>query len=242
MTRLPHLPIIVDYSDGAWTVEAQNRMVSALAYPDRVCAIVFRGREEGLKKLLNAMNRPFPALEGLELDFRDNQGWDLLPPFSPGLNYPPPPLRNNPLPLRRLIYTGRADPLLFQILSHTKSLVELTMCVDRIVFSPQRSALLAHCKTCPSYVTSRLKCGFPHFLLPPYEFQMVLGDTQYYSQSLPPCASSAIVFPWMHSYLSRPPRPYKNSTFHSIINRLHSTSLTSPNSSAAQESFSVRLK
>ena len=38
---------------------------------------------------------------------------------------------------------------MFQILSHTKSLVKLTMCVDRIVFSPQRSALLAHLQDMP---------------------------------------------------------------------------------------------
>ena len=149
IARLPHLPIIVDYIDGGWTVEAQNRMISALACPDRVCAIAFRRREEGLKKLLNAMNRPFPSLESLELNFRDNQAMGLLAPFPPGLTYPPPSLRIKPPPLRRLIYTGRADSLLFQILSHMKSTVELTMCVDRIVFSPQRSALLAHLQDMP---------------------------------------------------------------------------------------------
>jgi len=48
--HLPLLPIVVDYSDRAWAVEAQHQMVSALAhYPDCVCSIAFRGREEGYK-------------------------------------------------------------------------------------------------------------------------------------------------------------------------------------------------
>jgi len=35
MNHLPFLQIIVDYSDGAWAVKAEKRMVSALAYPDQ---------------------------------------------------------------------------------------------------------------------------------------------------------------------------------------------------------------
>lgn len=144
--HLPLLPIVVDYSNGAWTVEAQNRMVSALAYPDRVCSIAFRGREAGYKRLLNSINRPFPALESLRLDF---QGLDLLPRYSPGLNRLPPFLRDNPLPLQRLTYIGIADPLLFQLLSHTKSLVEINVCVDSVLHVPQRSALLALLRDMP---------------------------------------------------------------------------------------------
>ena len=147
--HLPHLPIIVDFSDGVWTVEAQNRMVSALAYPDRVCGITFRGHRDSFRKLLDAMNVPFPALERLELDFRGPQGSGLLERLTPTLNYPPPFLRDSPLCLRHRTYIGRADPLLFKILSHTKSLVEINMCVDKVLLLRQRSALLACLQNMP---------------------------------------------------------------------------------------------
>ena len=146
--HLPHLLIIVDFSDGVWTVEAQNRMVSALAYPDRVCGIAFRGRSGSFRKLLEAMNVPFPALERLELDFTDPRGSD-LERLSPTLKYPPPFLWDNTLSLRHLTYIGRADLLLFKILSHTKSLVEINMCVDEVRFLRQRSAFLACLQNIP---------------------------------------------------------------------------------------------
>ena len=159
--HLPLLPIVVDYSDGVWTVEAQDRMVSALAFPDRVCSIAFRGREEGYKRLLNSMNRPFPALQSLRLDFRGRPGSDQLPRYFPGLNHLPPFLRDNPLPLRRLTYIGRADPLLFQFFSHTKSLVEINVSVDRALHLPQRSALLALLRDMPFLRRVSIRMVFP---------------------------------------------------------------------------------
>ena len=158
--HLPLLPIVVDYSNGAWTVETQNRMISALAYPDRVSSIAFRGREAGYKRLLTSINRPFPALESLRLDF---QGLDHLPRYSPGLNRLPPFLRDNPLPVQRLTYIGRADPLLFQLLSHTKSLVEINVCVDSVLHLPQRSALFALLQDMPFLrrVNVNMSIAFP---------------------------------------------------------------------------------
>lgn len=76
--RLPLLPIIVDYSNGAWTAKAQRRMVSALAFPDRLCGIAFRGNKTGLKKLFGTTNGTFSSLDSLELDFRDPKDRNFL--------------------------------------------------------------------------------------------------------------------------------------------------------------------
>ncbi|KAH9954781.1 hypothetical protein BC827DRAFT_1241111 [Russula dissimulans] len=147
MKNLPPLPIIVDYSDGAWTVKTQMRMVSALAQPDRVREIVFRGREGGLKRLMGAMNRPFPALESLGLSFQARQGLSLLPLFFTP-DFPPPFFGANLSKLRRFSFTGKTYTLLSQILSYTKSLVELTLNVDKIFF-PGGTPLLGHLRDMP---------------------------------------------------------------------------------------------
>ncbi|KAI9449944.1 hypothetical protein F5148DRAFT_1245257 [Russula earlei] len=147
MKNLPPLPIIVDYGDGAWTVNSENRMVSALAYPNRVCGIVFRGRERGLKRLLAAMNRPFPALESLELNFQAARGLNLLTLFL-GVDFPPPFFRTHLSHIRRLTFTGRVTTFLSQMLSYTKSLVDLTMTVDRVSL-PGGKPLLAHLQDMP---------------------------------------------------------------------------------------------
>ena len=158
--RLPLLPIIVDYSNGVWTTKAQHRLVSALAFPDRVCAIAFRGNNTSLKKLFKAMNGPFSSLESLELDFRDKGSQ--IRPSSITLFHPPPFLEENPLPLRRLKYVGEAYPLLSQILSCTKSLVEIDLCVETLVVpGPPWSSALAHLRTMPFLRSLKLQMSIP---------------------------------------------------------------------------------
>ena len=147
LKSLPPLPIIVDYGDGAWTVKTQMRMVSALAQPDRVCEIVFRGRERGLKKLMGAMNRPFPALESLALRFQAQQGLSLLPLFLTP-DFPPPFFAAHLSQLQRFSFTGKTYTLLSQMLSYTKSLVDLTLNVDKVFF-PGGTPLLAHLQDMP---------------------------------------------------------------------------------------------
>jgi hypothetical protein len=164
--RLPLLPIIVDYSNGAWTAKAQRRMVSTLAFPNRVCGIAFRGNGTGLKRLFEAMNGPFSSLYNLELDLRDRKE-SKFPSSSSSimtLLHPPPFLRDNPLPLRRLKYTGEAYPypLLSQILSCTKSLVEIDVCVERLVFPGLPwSSPFAHLRTMPFLRSLKLQMCIP---------------------------------------------------------------------------------
>ena len=160
--RLPLLPIIVDYSNGAWTAKAQRRMVSALAFPDRVCGISFRGDETGLRKLFGTINGPFSSLESLELDFRDHKGSSRSPPSSLITTsvHPLPFLRDNdPLPLRRLKYTSEPSPLLLHILSRAKSLVEIDLCFDELL-SPW-SPPFAHLRTMPFLRSLKLQIFIP---------------------------------------------------------------------------------
>jgi len=114
-----------------------------------------------VKRLIKSMNRPFPTLESLKLDFSGPRGSDQLPCYSPGLNRLPLFLKGNPLPLQRLTYIGKADPLLFQLLLRTKSLVEINVCVDGVLHLPQRSMLLALLQDMPFLRRVNINMFFP---------------------------------------------------------------------------------
>ncbi|KAH9983821.1 hypothetical protein BJV74DRAFT_886607 [Russula compacta] len=73
LARLPPLPIFVGYNRGAWTVGAQNRLISALRYPGRVCAIAYTGSYASFGAIHKALDSPFPTLESLELHNADGQ-------------------------------------------------------------------------------------------------------------------------------------------------------------------------
>jgi hypothetical protein len=142
LKSLPPLPIIVDYRDENWTTKIRNRIISALAHPDRVCGIAItmpstgmQGRSKTSKKLLAAMNQPFPALESLELFCPSIQS-NVSPPF---LTVPTPHLR-------RLEFTfiSNTSTFLSSLLSCTKSLVDLTLRLYSLVFSSLETQLLAH--------------------------------------------------------------------------------------------------
>jgi hypothetical protein len=140
LKSLPLLPIIVDYRREYLTIKIQNRIASALAYPDRVCGIaitMFDTSSRKCSKLLAAMNQPFPALESLELHYTH------ISELANSLSSPP--FLTAPTPhLRRLKFTGSLSMLLCNILSCTTSLVDLTLSLYHVVDSSLEIQLLAH--------------------------------------------------------------------------------------------------
>ena len=134
LRRLPPLPIIVDYRSGTRSVQTQTRMISALAYPGRVCGINFNyscpGRFEHSSKLLAAMNQAFPALKSLELH---------LPCFLE--LHTPPFVAAQTSHLQRLNFMGTVAQL-SRVLPYTTSLVDLTLTLERMFFSSDHIQLL----------------------------------------------------------------------------------------------------
>ena len=132
--RLPTLPIVVDYRSGAWLAQTQLRMISALAYPDRVCGIAFNmchRQSKHSSKLLAAMNQPFPALTSLELHC----------PCFEQLPSPPPFLTAQTPHLRSLKFTGDVTEF-FRVLPYTTSLADLTVCLNSSIFRSLDTQLL----------------------------------------------------------------------------------------------------
>jgi hypothetical protein len=133
---LPPLPIIVDYISGAWLAKTQVRMISALAYPDRVCGIAFQmyfnKESKQIPELLAAMNQHFPALESLELHCSGSLQLYFTPPF---LTAQVPNLK----------FSGHVTDLC-RILPYTTSLVDLTLDVPIRDFLPRDNQLLVHLK------------------------------------------------------------------------------------------------
>jgi len=149
---LPPLPIIVDYQSGC--VAPLRRMVSALKYPDRVCRIAFMVPRTIPKELLAAMNKPFPALDSLELSCVALFSSSFLPPF----------LKVQPLHLQRLKFTGKAYKFSCQILSYTiLSLIDLTLGLDRTSFFPFETLLLPYIQDMPLLCRLELELwGYSH--------------------------------------------------------------------------------
>jgi len=134
--HLPPLLILVNYRSGAWFAKTQIRMISALAYPDRVYGIAFNmyyRQSKHLWKLLAAMDQPFPALESLELCC-----WGSLEHYSP-----PPFLSAKVLHLQSLEFISHV-PQLCHVLPYATSLVDLTLGLHTTIFSPRDTQLLVH--------------------------------------------------------------------------------------------------
>ena len=114
-------------------------MISALAYPDRVCGIAFRmysnKESKHISKLLAAMNQHFPALESLELHCSGFLQLYFTPAF---LTAQVPNLRN-------LKFIGNVTNLC-RILPYAISLVDLTLGVPIREFLPRDNQLLVHLK------------------------------------------------------------------------------------------------
>jgi len=166
---LPPLPILVDYTSEARRAETQIRVISALAYPDRVCGIAVSmdyGQSQPSSKLLVAMNQPFPALESLELHC----------PYSLKLYSPPPFLTAQTPHLRSLKFFGHVDELR-RVLPYTTSLLDLTLGLHTAIISPSDAQLLVRLQSLSSL--RRLEVGAWGIKLPnhPDEWEDVLLPT-----------------------------------------------------------------
>ena len=138
--HLPLLPVILDHRY-LWNFRG-HCITSALEDPDRVCGIVLAipdisemwitTRDE----LFACMNQRFPALESLE--------FHCIGTIEPRLRISPPFLATEPPRLRRLKYTSEISIFISQVLLRTRSVVELTLCLDTDRFSLLRTRLVAH--------------------------------------------------------------------------------------------------
>jgi len=128
---LPPLPIVVDYFNVAWTVGrlgSENRLISALRYPNRVYKIAVTITFSNHDTITKALDCAFPILEILE--FHDTGS-----PACPQFRFPPTFLMTSTKSLRRLKIPRATLTSLPPLLSATTALVDLTLDIDR-VFSP----------------------------------------------------------------------------------------------------------
>ncbi|KAI0249101.1 hypothetical protein BJV78DRAFT_1284243 [Lactifluus subvellereus] len=147
LTRLPPLPIVVDYSrPGVWTLLEENRAVTALkSYPDRVRRIVISGWNYNLEGVCEATNCSFPALETFELFAAGRPGIDA---YLAGFKFPARMLLGSTASLRRLELKNVFLESLSPLLSSTTGLVNLTLHLDYICQSEPMS-LLTHLQGMP---------------------------------------------------------------------------------------------
>jgi hypothetical protein len=136
--RLLHLPIIVDYSSVIWKGSAPKRFTSALRYSARVCRIAIRGSNKNPERVAEALNIPFPALESLEL--HSMTGIERIIRSASFLN--------SIQSLRHLRLDGFLLTSVLPFLSVTRSLVDLTLNIDK-VFSTKEASLLTHVQHMP---------------------------------------------------------------------------------------------
>ena len=137
--RFSHLPIIVNYSDVIWGASALKRLSSALRYPNRVCSIAIWGSYDASDRVIEALDMLFPALESLELHNITSSVDRILqsPSFMTSIQS-----------LRHLRLEGMLLTSVLPFLSVTRSLVDLTLNIDK-VFLTKAASLLAHIQHMP---------------------------------------------------------------------------------------------
>ncbi|KAI0253922.1 hypothetical protein BJV78DRAFT_139886 [Lactifluus subvellereus] len=140
LTRLPPLPIVVDYSEATiQTLKEQNRATAALRYPNRACGIAIKGSHLLSDGVRRALNRPFPILESFKL----HSGYRCEVPTTI--------FRGSAPSLRRLHLQNVTFPSVSQLLSSTTGLVqlELDLDTDTIVCLSPAASLLTHLQAMP---------------------------------------------------------------------------------------------
>ena len=140
LTRLPPLPIIINYGTTLIrSLKEQNGVAAALRYPDRVRKISIRRQDLVLDKVYRAMNHPFPTLETFEL----------FDPRVPAFEVPTTIFKGSALSLRRLSLQNVMFASVSQLLSSTTGLVELNIYTDTILCLSLAASLLAHLQGMP---------------------------------------------------------------------------------------------
>jgi hypothetical protein len=139
--RLLHLPIIVDFLNVSWCAGGLERLISALRYPDRVSSIGLVGsyNHMDLDKIAEALDLPFPTLESLELRSLNN-----LEPVLSATS-----LMTSIRSLRHLRLFHVYPPCIFQLLSVTRTLVDLTLLVSSVFYQTNGASLLTHLQHMP---------------------------------------------------------------------------------------------
>jgi hypothetical protein len=138
---LSHLPIVIDYSGVSWNASSQDRLISALRHPDRVRGITIRCPQmlRTLNKIIESLNLPFPALEGLELENITTIGRILLATS----------LMTSIQSLRHLRLTGASVTSFFPLLSATRAIIDLTLSFDAVLCLENGESLLTHLQHMP---------------------------------------------------------------------------------------------
>ncbi|KAH9988156.1 hypothetical protein BJV77DRAFT_1023198 [Russula vinacea] len=138
---LSHLPIVIDYSGVSWNASSQDRLISALRHPDRVRGITIRCPQmlRTLNKIIESLNLPFPALEGLELENITTIGRILLATS----------LMTSIQSLRHLRLTGASVTSFFPLLSATRAIIDLTLSFDTVLCLENGESLLTHLQHMP---------------------------------------------------------------------------------------------
>jgi hypothetical protein len=140
LNRLSPLPIFVNFREGARTHREQGRMISALKNRTRVWGINFRGTDAALQILLWAMDRPFPALQSLQI-YRDQ--------VYPKFYFPTTYLQNSAPDLRHLSLCGAPFSSLSRLLSTTTGLTDLSLSIDTNSFLLPAASLLTYLQGMP---------------------------------------------------------------------------------------------
>jgi len=159
--RLPYLPIRIDYAHGIPTSNDVSRVVSALKQCDRVRGMVFKGRDSQLKKVFGEMNRPFPALERLEIG-------PLSGVYHLPLVLPPTFLGGSAPRLRRLKMSDVPLKSISQLLSSATALVELSLEIDTVFGPSPTASLVAYLQSMPClrWLALKLPCAIFHTHIP----------------------------------------------------------------------------
>ncbi|KAH9079644.1 hypothetical protein EDB83DRAFT_1296462 [Lactarius deliciosus] len=127
LSRLPPLPILIDYCAASWTGREVNPAVVAIRHRSRVRGIAFRrSYTDTTAKLLRSLSHPFPKLESLEI--YPTYGW-----CSQGLILPTTFLSGSASCLRRLTLRDVVPRSLSPLLSSATGLVELALTL-RVVY------------------------------------------------------------------------------------------------------------
>jgi hypothetical protein len=154
LEHLSHLPILIDYSGVSWNASSQDRLISALRYPDRVWGIAIRCPQmlRTLNKIIESLDLPFPTLEDLELDSITSIGRILLATS----------LMTSIRSLRHLRLTGASLTSFFPLLSATRAIIDLTLSIDTVLCLENGESLLTLLQHMPHLRDLQVSTRFYH--------------------------------------------------------------------------------
>ncbi|KAI0250878.1 hypothetical protein BJV78DRAFT_1154823 [Lactifluus subvellereus] len=151
LKRLPPLPIVVHYNNGARTAKDMDRMITAIQCRDRVRGITFQGKGARLAKFFRVMKGFLPRLESLKLSHE--AGLPLVLPTTF--------LRGSAPNLRLLKLKPVSLSSLSQLLSSATGLIDLSLELKTNSGPLPTTSLLVYLQGMPSL--RRLQLYFPSY-------------------------------------------------------------------------------